>query len=66
MKKKPYKRSPGDYEIRILKDGRIVMLAYDEKLVEIAEKLNKSFTELHLENGTKLCQKINQRPKELS
>jgi hypothetical protein len=36
MKKKPYKRKPGDYEIRILKNGRVVMIVPDETLLEVA------------------------------
>jgi hypothetical protein len=35
--KKPYMREPGDFEIRILKDGKVVMLAPDETLMEIAK-----------------------------
>ncbi|MHB9070274.1 MAG: hypothetical protein ACYC54_07880 [Sedimentisphaerales bacterium] len=34
---KPYMREPGDFEIRILKDGKVVMLAPDEALIEIAK-----------------------------
>ena len=37
MKKTPYKRKPGDFEIRILKNGKVVMVAPDETLVEIAQ-----------------------------
>jgi hypothetical protein len=36
-----YKRKLGEFEIRILKDGRLVMIAPDEKLVEVAESINK-------------------------
>ena len=36
MKKKPYKRKPGDLEIRVLKNGKVVMLAPDELLMEVA------------------------------
>ena len=36
MRKKPYKRKPGDFEVRILSDGRVVMVAPDEELMEIA------------------------------
>lgn len=39
MKKKPYKRKPGDLEIRILQDGRMVMVAPDETLLEIAQSI---------------------------
>ncbi len=41
MKKKQYKRKPGDFEIRLLKDGRLIMIAPDEKLLEIARKAGK-------------------------
>lgn len=37
MKNKPYKRKPGDFEIRILNNGKVVMMAPDEILVEIAQ-----------------------------
>jgi hypothetical protein len=39
MKKKSYKRKPGDFEIRILNDGRVVMVAPDETLLEIGQLL---------------------------
>jgi len=37
MKKIPYKRKPGEFEIRILKNGRVVMVAPDEALIEVAK-----------------------------
>ena len=37
MKKIPYKRKPGDFEIRILRNGKVVMAAPDETLMEIAQ-----------------------------
>lgn len=40
MKKKSYKRKPGDHEIRILSDGRVVMVAPDQTLLEIAQGLD--------------------------
>ncbi len=40
MKKTPYKRKPGDFEIRILKNGKVVMVAPDETLVEIAQQVD--------------------------
>lgn len=39
MKKKPYKRKPGDLEVRILSDGRVVMIAPDEGLLEVAQAI---------------------------
>jgi len=39
MKNKPYKRKPGDLEVRILSDGRVVMIAPDEKLLEVAQAI---------------------------
>jgi hypothetical protein len=39
MSQKPYKREQGDFELRILKDGRLVMVAPDETLMEIAQAL---------------------------
>lgn len=36
MKKKPYKRKCGDFEVRILPDGRLVMIAPDQTLLELA------------------------------
>ena len=40
MKKMPYKRKPGDFEIRILSNGKVLMIAPDEKLVEIARVMD--------------------------
>lgn len=36
MKNKPYKRKPGDFEIRILNSGKVIMITPDETLMEIA------------------------------
>jgi len=38
---KRYKRRPGDAEIRILADGRVVVIAPDEKMLEIARKISQ-------------------------
>lgn len=38
--KKRYRRKCGDYEIRVLADGRVVMLAPDEALLTIARELD--------------------------
>lgn len=40
MKKKPYKSQPGDFEVRILPDGRVYMVAADEALFDVAEALD--------------------------
>ncbi len=40
MKKVPYKRKPGDLEIRILKNGKVIMVAPNEGLVEIAQTID--------------------------
>ena len=40
MKKKSYKRKPGDFEIRILKDGKVIMIAPDETLMKIAQMVD--------------------------
>ena len=42
MNKKLYKRKPGDFEVRILSDGRVVMVAPDEELIEIAREIERS------------------------
>ncbi|MCL5282198.1 MAG: hypothetical protein M1376_20095 [Planctomycetes bacterium] len=39
MSQKPYQREQGDFELRILKDGRLVMIAPDETLMEIAQAI---------------------------
>ncbi|HUT31606.1 MAG TPA: hypothetical protein VMX13_17580 [Sedimentisphaerales bacterium] len=39
MKNKPYKRKPGDFEIRILSNGRVVMIAPDEMLLDLAKQI---------------------------
>lgn len=42
MKKKPYKRKPGDFEIRILSSGKVIMITPDEALMEIARVVEPS------------------------
>jgi len=37
MSQEPYKRKQGEFELRILKDGRLVVMVPDEALLEIAE-----------------------------
>jgi hypothetical protein len=51
MSQTPYKRKQGDFELRILRDGRLVMVAPDESLMEIAKafEVNANPTEQHLE-----------------
>lgn len=39
MSDEPYKRKQGEFELRVLKDGRVVMIAPDEALLEIAAAL---------------------------
>lgn len=41
---KPYQRKVGDFEIRILPDGRVVFVAPDGELVEVAEALEQPDT----------------------
>jgi tRNA1(Val) A37 N6-methylase TrmN6 len=40
MKSTPYKRKPGDFEIRILNNGKVIMIIPDESLMEIAQKID--------------------------
>ena len=47
MKKKSYKRKPGDFEIRILKDGKVIMIAPDETLMEIAHIVDSNNHVIH-------------------
>ena len=39
MDSAPYKRKPGDLEIRVLRDGRVVILAPDETALDLAEAI---------------------------
>jgi len=41
MSRKSYKRKPGDFEVRILSDGRMVMVAPDEEIIEIAREVER-------------------------
>jgi hypothetical protein len=40
MSAEPYNRKQGEFELRVLKDGRVVMIAPDETLLEIAAALD--------------------------
>jgi hypothetical protein len=46
MKNSPYKRKPGDFEVRILSDGRVVMIAPDEELLEVAKAIDPNSSNL--------------------
>lgn len=37
MTKKRYEKQQGDFEVRILKDGKLVVVAPDEEFLELAE-----------------------------
>lgn len=43
--RQPYQRKTGDFEIRILPDGRLVFVAPDEQLIELAQTLEQWNTE---------------------
>ncbi len=62
MKNKTYKRKPGDFELRILSDGRLVMVAPDESLLQIAQVLQPNNEKLspQMERG-QLCPTHNQQ-----
>jgi hypothetical protein len=38
---RPYKRKPGEFEIRILPDGKVVMPAPDDSILDLARKLKE-------------------------
>jgi hypothetical protein len=42
MKRKVYRRRPGDFEIRLLRDGRLVFIGPDQALVDLARGLDGS------------------------
>jgi hypothetical protein len=46
MKNNRYKRKPGDFELRILSNGRVVMIAPDEELLEVAKAIDPNNTNL--------------------
>jgi hypothetical protein len=52
MSQTPYQRRQGDFELRILRDGRLVLIAPDETLLEIAQTLadKAAAQEQHREN----------------
>jgi hypothetical protein len=45
MSQTPYQRQQGDFELRILSDGRLVMIAPDETLMEIAKAFEPNANE---------------------
>lgn len=46
MKKASRDREQGDMEIRVLKDGKVVLVAPDEKLISVAEAIDPDNAEL--------------------
>ncbi|MBN2020707.1 MAG: hypothetical protein JW749_10850 [Sedimentisphaerales bacterium] len=44
MKKQRYRRKCGDFEIRVLADGRVALLAPDDELLAIAGELDPENT----------------------
>ncbi len=40
------KKDAGDMEIRILRDGRVVLVAPDEDLIEVAERIDPEHPDL--------------------
>ncbi len=59
MTKEPYQRQPGDLEIRVLKDGRFVLVAPDQELMDLGKTISQSLDErntdaaAHQENTTR-------------
>ena len=45
MTKQPYQRQPGDLEIRVLKDGRFVLVAPDQELMDLGKIVAESTSE---------------------
>ena len=45
MTKQPYQRQPGDLEIRVLKDGRMVLVAPDQELMDLGKRIGRSLSE---------------------
>jgi hypothetical protein len=41
MTEQPYKRQPGDLEIRVLKDGRFVLVAPDQELMDLGKTITE-------------------------
>ncbi len=39
MNKPPYRKQPGDYEIRVLKDSRLVLIGPDQELIDLAQSM---------------------------
>ena len=50
MMKKPYQRNAGEFEIRILPDGKVVMVAPDEELMDMAKLLDPANEKLSAED----------------
>ncbi len=50
MKKKPYQRKAGEFEIRILPDGKVVMVAPDEELMDMAKLLEPTNEQLSVKD----------------
>ena len=42
MTERPYQRSPGDFEIRVLKDSRIVLVGPDQALMDLGKAMTRT------------------------
>jgi hypothetical protein len=60
MKKKPHKRQPGEYEIRVLKDGRLVLVGPDQALLDMADALTAA--QQHDSKQERTCDDRNDAP----
>ena len=62
MKKKSYKSKPGDFEVRILPDGRIYMVAADEKMFDLAESIDPDNLALTKRRKAKASDRTAEKP----
>lgn len=52
MRKATRKRKPGDLEIRILQDGKVVLVAPDEALMDVAQAVDPNNAALTIRRKT--------------
>ena len=62
MNEEPYRRVPGDLEIRVLRDGRLVFVSPDGELMRIVQALEAGKSDLVFEKEPVIHARTERQP----